>query len=469
MKFTKIVCTIGPASKSEEVLRKLVQAGMNVARLNFSHGTHDEHADLIKTIRKVSEELKEPVAILQDLQGPKIRVGELPKEGVTLVSGGQVVFTTGTPDIPNLKLPVTYEKLHQDVKAGERILLDDGLLSAQVLSVDGHEVTCKVIDGGKLTSHKGVNFPDSKLTVSSITEKDMQDLQFGVAQQVDYVALSFVRHADEIHTLRKLINTYAEGQGIATQENASPTCIIAKIEKGEGVDNIDSIIEAVDVIMVARGDLGIETPAEGVPLIQKMLIRKCLAASKPVIVATQMLDSMIRNPRATRAEVSDVANAIIDHTDAVMLSGESAGGSYPVEAVITMSAVAAETERSPENDLRIPQREAALSMSDALAEMVNLLVRETDAKAVVSIGASVSTIRQISRFRPEKPIYAVMKDGKSCRQTNLSWAVRPMVGDNLDSAFSILKSDGKLAAGDQVIVVTANSTGAAEDVRISKV
>jgi pyruvate kinase len=253
MKFTKIVCTIGPASSSEEKLRAMVKAGMNVARLNFSHGTHDEHAEFIRTVRRVAEELDEPVAILQDLQGPKIRVGELPPEGVTLVSGTEVIFTAGETDWANKRLTVTYDKLHEDVKPGERILIDDGLLSAEVIRVEGTDVICRVKDGGQLFSHKGVNFPESKLTVSAITEKDKDDLRFGVLQHVDWVALSFVRSAKEIYDLRYMIKAIEQELG-PEHAHEFPARIVAKIEKHEAVDSIDEIIEAVDGIMVARGD-----------------------------------------------------------------------------------------------------------------------------------------------------------------------------------------------------------------------
>ncbi len=457
-KRTKIVCTIGPASSSPEMLTKMIQAGMNVARLNFSHGTYDEHAALIRSIRSCADALGEPIAILQDLQGPKIRAGVLPKDGVELKAGSNVTFTTGESSIDGLRLPVTYENLHLDVKAGERILLDDGLLSAKVLEVKGRNVICEVIDGGILTSHKGVNFPDSKLSISPITEKDKADLAFGVAQGVDFVALSFVRSAREILELRGLIN--------------DPSIrVVAKIEKREAVEAIEEILAAVDVIMVARGDLGIEMPAERVPIVQKQLAVACRKLSKPVIVATQMLDSMIRNPRPTRAEVSDVANAVIDHADAVMLSGETAGGAHPLEAVATMAKIVLETEASSLDDLDVePRRGEAASAEEAVAEIANVLVRETDAKLILVASPQGELGRLVSRFRPELPIVVATDDPKVRRQLNLSWGVLPILLPRAKDAeeFFALASDAArglrlAAAGDKAVVIGGDPIGKLDD------
>lgn len=470
IKRTKIVCTIGPASSSEEILHALIKAGMNVARLNFSHGTYDEHAEVIRKIRAVSEELGEPIAILQDLQGPKIRVGVLPVEGVKLEAGGRVVFTTGEVDIPALKLPVTYEHLHEDVKPGERILLDDGLLSAKVLSVEGREVICTVIDGGTLTSHKGVNFPESKLSVSAITEKDKADLKFGVSQRVDWVALSFVRSAKEARDLRKLIADNEAELGLAGAESV-PIRTIAKIEKGEAVRNIDEIIEAIDAVMVARGDLGIEMPAEEVPIIQKMLIAKCLKAAKPVIVATQMLDSMIRNPRPTRAEVSDVANAVIDHADAVMLSGETASGKYPVEAVTTMANVIMETEASPLDDMPPPSEgERSETTADAMSKAASALVRSLDMKLILVASTTGDSARLVSRYRPERTIHVATDSERVRRQLTLSWGVMPFllpkcdgVDELIERSIGHFKREGGVVAGDRIVVVAGESADREED------
>ncbi len=467
-KRTKIVCTIGPASASSEMLSAMIQAGMNVARLNFSHGTYEEHAEMIRKIREAADAVGQPVAILQDLQGPKIRAGILPKEGVELKAGSRVTFTTGEAAIDGMRLPVTYENLHQDVKAGERILLDDGLLSAKVVEVKGRDVVCEVIDGGVLTSHKGVNFPDSKLSISPITEKDKEDLVFGVAQGVDFVALSFVRSAREIRELRALIEAAEKASG---REEETPIHIIAKIEKREAVERMGEIIEAVDAIMVARGDLGIEMEAERVPIVQKQLVAKCRDASRPVIVATQMLDSMIRNPRPTRAEVSDVANAVIDHADAVMLSGETAGGAHPLEAVTMMAKIVTETEGSTLDDIDVDHRRGdARSVEEAVSEIANVLVRDVDVKAVL-VASSVGDLgRVVSRFRPEMPIVVATEHPRVRRQLNLAWGVLPILQKRAKdadaffvSAAEAVRRIGFVTAGDKVVVVGGDPIGALAD------
>ncbi|MDP1890707.1 MAG: pyruvate kinase, partial [Gemmatimonadaceae bacterium] len=331
-KRTKIVCTIGPVSEKPAILQKMIKAGMNVARLNFSHGTHAWHGKVIKIIRKIAKELGTPVGIIADLQGPRIRVGELPTTGVKLTPKEKVTLTTNLKNEKN-KIPITYTDLHKDLASGNRILLDEGLLELKVLKISGRDILCEVVVGGVLTSHKGINLPDSSVNLPPLTEKDKDDLEFVVKEDVDWVALSFVSRASEIYDLRYLIRALEKKLKLS---KAAPIKIIAKIEKHEAVKNLDEILEAVDGIMIARGDLGIETPPEDVPLWQKKIIDKCLTVAKPVIVATQMLDSMIRKPRPTRAEVSDVANAVIDHADAVMLSGETASGLYPLESVEMM-------------------------------------------------------------------------------------------------------------------------------------
>lgn len=467
-KRTKIVCTIGPASSSPEMLKNMMRAGMNVARLNFSHGTYEEHAELIRTIRSAAEEAGEPIAILQDLQGPKIRVGVLPKEGVELKAGTRVTFTTGEAAVDEMRLPVTYEFLHQDVKRGERILLDDGLLSAKVLDVKGRDVVCEMIDGGLLTSHKGVNFPDSKLSISPITEKDKVDLEFGVAQGVDFIALSFVRSAKEIIELRELI-ARAESHLNVPQEAAIR--IVAKIEKREAVDCMDEIIDAVDVLMVARGDLGIEMAPERVPIVQKRLVSKCRAASKPVIVATQMLDSMIRNPRPTRAEVSDVANAVIDHADAVMLSGETAGGAHPLEAVEMMAKIVRETESSTLDNLDVEHRRGdARSVEEAVSEIANVLVRDVDVKLIIVASAHGDLGHVVSRFRPEMPILVTTDNARVRRQLNLSWGIMPVLQKRPKDAeeffrtvASFVQALGLAGSGDKVVVVGGDPIGSLAD------
>jgi pyruvate kinase len=455
VKRTKIVCTIGPASEEVETLAALTEAGMNVCRLNFSHGTHENHAELIRRIRQVRELTGEPLSILQDLQGPKIRVGDLPKEGIELVAGKTVVFTSGEGDLPRA-IPVTYPNLHEDVKPGQRLLLDDGLLEVTVKSVKGQEVTCEVLTGGKLTSHKGLNLPETETKISAITDKDKEDLVFGVAQGVDWIALSFVRSADDIRSLRALIE--AEERKLAKPREL-PIGIIAKIEKPQAVERMDEIIAEVDGIMVARGDLGIELPAEKVPVIQKDLIKKCLAAGKPVIVATQMLDSMIRNPRATRAEVSDIANAVIDHADATMLSGETASGSHPVEAVKTMAATIAETEKSSYDDLPIQTR-LKESPGVAMTNVASILAKMTDTKAIVIASMDGAAARLVSRYRPEVPMYLVTPSQEAVHRLNLTWGVRPLhlpdaktMPELIEKGIAELKRRTWIADGDEIVIV----------------
>jgi pyruvate kinase len=465
-KQTKIVCTIGPASDSPETLEKMIAGGMNVARLNFSHGEHSYHSDLIKTMRQLSAQVGQPIAVLQDLQGPKVRCGKLPKEGVELKAGQSIVLSTADKAaLP--KIPVDYKQLHEDVSAGDRILLDDGLLELKVVTVAGNDITCEIVVGGLLTSNKGINVPTATLQVPAITEKDERDAKFGVEQRVDWMALSFVRSAKEVFDLRYLIRDHE-----ATQDNKhvyqQPIRIIAKIEKHEAVKNIDEIIDAADGIMVARGDLGVEMPAEEVPLIQKMIIDKCRRAAKPVIVATQMMDSMIRNPRPTRAEVSDVANAVIDHTDAVMLSGETASGKYPVEAVETMATVIAQTEASEFDDTDHEDSFANRSdTEEAVAGLADILARDlSSTKLVLVASISGDTGRIVSRYRPEKPIYVATDSERARHQLNLSWGVRPFllprchsVEELVDRSVNYLKREKAADHGDRLIVVAGEPVG----------
>jgi|SRR5688572_6838929 len=458
MKHTKIVCTIGPASDTVESLVKLVEAGMNVCRLNFSHGTHDQHAELIKRIREASEKTGEPLCILQDLQGPKIRVGEMPEAGVELVAGKPITFTSGKGEIPK-KIPVTYPNLHEDVKAGQHLLLDDGLLEVIVKSVKGEDVNCEVITGGILKSHKGLNLPETVTKISAISDKDKDDIAFGVLQGVDWVALSFVRKADDVRELRKLIGD----PGIK---------VIAKMEKPEAIINMDEIIAEVDGIMVARGDLGIEMPAEKVPVIQKELIAKCRLAGKPVIVATQMLDSMIKNPRATRAEISDIANAVIDHADATMLSGETASGAHPIEAVKTMAATIVETEKSKYDDITPEMRKSEAS-EVAMTNIASILGRASNAKAIVVASLSGESARLVSRERPDQPIYAMTTSDRVVRQLNVSWGVRgyivakaDTVPKLIDESIELLKTNKLVAAGDEVVIVAGEPLGESGSVNL---
>lgn len=464
-KRTKIVCTIGPASSDRDTLKRMVRQGMNVARLNFSHGSHENHAKMIATIREIAEETGEPIAILQDLQGPKIRVGKLPEEGVMLEAGREVVFSTD----PKAKLPkisLTYENLHSDVAPGDKMLLDDGLLDVVVKDVKGRDITCQVVTGGKLTSSKGLNLPTATLSIPAITEKDKEDLDFGISQGVDWVALSFVRNAKEVYDLKYMIKELEQKYGHAKHHYGPHARIVAKIEKHEAVRSIDEIVEATDGIMVARGDLGIEMPAEEVPLIQKRIIDKCLEQAKPVIVATQMLDSMIRNPRPTRAEVSDVANAVIDHTDAVMLSGESATGKYPVEAVETMARIVMETEASAYDNLPVNREFETQDTESAVSQVANILARSVGSKLILAASLSGDMGRIVSRHRPELPVVVAVAEERVRRQLNLSWGVVPfvlpqceMVEELVDRSVGYLKNRKMVKDGDRLIVVAGEPVG----------
>lgn len=438
-KRTKIVCTIGPASQATPILRKMIRAGMNVARLNFSHGTYASHTKTMKNVLAAAKAEHEPVTLLMDLQGPKIRLGVLPDEGVAMKPGQEVVLRTGTNAFtagPVPAFPVTFANLHKDVKAGHRILIDDGLLEIKVTKVVGREIHAKVVNGGKVTSHKGMNLPDSTLHISPITAKDRQDLAFGVRSGVDWVALSFVTSAKDIRTLRGLIKR-------ASKKGQTLPRIIAKIEKHEAITHFDDILEAVDGIMVARGDLGIEIPAEDVPIRQKEIIEKCRLAGKPVIVATQMMDSMTKNPRPTRAEVSDVANAVIDHTDAVMLSGESATGAHPVETVAFMAKIAARAEASQFDDVPLSQDlkgSEELLVSHALEDLVS----QGFVDGILTATYLAPWSEQLNMSRPEAPIFIAAQTPCAVRQLNMRWGVKPFLLPAVSSKAFVAKALAQL-------------------------
>ncbi len=463
-KHTKIVCTLGPASNTPAKVTAMIKAGMNVARLNFSHGTYAEHQKMLDMVRAQAAKLDVPVAILQDLQGPKIRVGELPKEGVTLKAGTEVVFTT-RPKPAKGMIPVTYDKLHEDVQPGQKLLLADGLLDASVIKVEGRDVYALVGTGGVLTSHKGLNLPETTVSASAMSEKDIEDAKFGVKAGVDMVALSFVRTAKEVLDLRYLIKSEEKKLGKEYTQRP-PVRIIAKIEKREAVERIDEILDAADGIMVARGDLGIEMPAEEVPIIQKKLIEKALEKAKPVIVATQMLESMIQNPRPTRAEVSDVANAVLDHTDAVMLSAESAAGKYPVEAVETMARIVMRAEKSKFDDMPPMVIRAYATEEEAMSSMAGILARSTRAKLILVASLSGTAGRIVSRFRPEIPIYVSTNQERVCRQLAVSWGVMPFVmptcqtiEELIERSILYLKKSNHAKTGDTMIVIAGEPVG----------
>lgn len=450
---TKILATIGPASNNYETIKSLAAAGANVFRLNFSHGSHDIHQEVIKIIRRINEEDNLNLGILQDLQGPKIRVGEMENNGVQINPGDQITITND-PVIGNAKLVSTvYQNLPNDVVSGDRILIDDGNLEVVVISTDGKNVNCTVIHGGILKSRKGINLPNTKVSAPSLTEKDIEDLRFGLSQEVDWIALSFVRSSEDIIDLRMRIK--AEGKDCK---------IVAKIEKPEALENIDSIIEATDAIMVARGDLGVEVPMEIVPLWQKRIVEKCKLACKPVIIATQMMESMIVNPRPTRAETNDVANAVLDGADAVMLSAETASGKYPVNAVKAMSSIIRYLEENAEiyhNLYKIPEDEENF-MSDNLILMAARLSRNVKAKAIVGITSSGFTGFRLASHRPSANIFVFTRNKNLITQMSLVWGVRAYLyskQESTDATFedieNTLKKDGFVLKGD-VIINTAS-------------
>lgn len=459
----KIVCTIGPASAEPSVLARLMQAGMNVARLNFSHGTHEYHAENIRRIRTISQELNKPVAILGDLQGPKLRMGTMQAGGVHLEEGSTLTLTNENITGVGGRVPVQYKQLPQLVQPGERILIDDGLLELEVLENSDTEIKTRVVYGGQLNDNKGINLPDASLTIPAITEKDVRDVRFALEQQVDWIALSFVRTAKEVLELRSIMNEYTSGGRIPP--------IVSKIEKPEAVRNIDAIIQASDGIMVARGDLGIETSPEAVPLTQKSIITKCLRAAKPVITATQMLDSMIRNPRPTRAEASDVANAVLDGSDAIMLSGETATGSFPVEAVQTMARIAREAEQARRNmQIALPRAEPEVfTNAGAICHATILTASETKSAAIIAPTMSGATARLISAFRPSVPIIAVTPNPAVQRQIYLHWGIYPLLSHELSHTDEVVEDALQAALGSELVhpgntvVVTAGVVGSSRN------
>ncbi len=437
IKQTKIVCTIGPSCESREKLLKMVKAGMNVARLNFSHGTHENHAMLIENIREVEKKTGEPIAILQDLQGPKIRLGKLPEQGIEIHAGEEVVFAYEPKT--SADIPIGYDKLHEYIKPGEKLLLDDGRYEVTILRIEKTRIITKVIVGGLLLPHKGINVPESDLQgLQVLTEKDKEDIRFGVEHNVDLIALSFVMDPQDILDVRFFISEVERELKIVRDD---PIRIIAKIEKHEAVKKIEKIIDVADGIMVARGDLGIEIPAEQVPIIQKQIIESARNSTKPVIVATQMLDSMQNNPRPTRAEVSDVSNAVIDHTDAVMLSNETASGKYPVETVEMMASIIRATEESKYDDVApLSIKPMKGGIDDTLSSISKIVAEEVEATLILAASFSGDTGCLISRYRPELPIAVPTTSVRVSHQLNLSWGVRPFVLEKCSSITKLVEN-----------------------------
>jgi len=450
LRKAKIVCTIGPASESVETLKKLIEAGMNVARLNFSHGSHEEHAARIENIREASRQTGKAVAILLDTKGPEIRTGSLEVDAVELIEGNRIVLTTDDVAGNAERVSITYQELPADVAAGDTILIDDGLIGLTVEEVRPTEIVCLIKNGGTLKSKKGVNVPGVSINLPGITEKDAQDIEFGIKQGVDFIAASFVRKAADILEIRQIL-----------EQHGASIDIIAKIENQEGVDNVDEILVVSDGIMVARGDLGVEIPAEEVPLVQKQLIKKCNELAKPVITATQMLDSMQRNPRPTRAEASDVANAIFDGTDAIMLSGETAAGKYPVESVETMDRIAlrAEQELNYREILHKQMIMKHVTITDAISQAVASAALDLNAAAIITATESGHTARMVSKFRPKAPIVAVTPHAGVIRRLALVNGVYPVLGEiahttdeMLDRSVQESLQSGYVRHGDLVVI-----------------
>jgi len=454
MKKTKIVATLGPASSDKEILRQMFHAGVNVCRLNFSHGSYEDHSAVIKTIRELNDETGLNVAILADLQGPKIRTNEMENNAVELINGTEVTIVTEKIIGTAQRFSINYPKLPQDVKPGERILLDDGKLALEVVSTDGKkEFIAKVIHGGILSSKKGVNFPNTSISMPSLTEKDLEDLNFALEKNVDWIGLSFVRSARDIIELKHII---LDKKGKAK--------VIAKIEKPEAIEDIDNIIQESDGLMVARGDLGVEIPYQNVPIIQKMLINKSIIHAKPIIVATQMMESMITNISPTRAEVNDVANAVLDGADAVMLSGETSVGKFPVEVIKTMANIVMEMEKFDGiyNKEEIPDKKQVRFISDSICFNACRLSQRVEADAILTMSFSGYTAYKIASQRPKAPIYVFTSNKQILTQLNLIWGVKAFYYDkqiSTDHTIAdikyLLKNQGLLKSGDLAINIAS--------------
>jgi pyruvate kinase len=447
---TKIVCTIGPASESPQVLEALIQGGMNVARLNFSHGTHEEHLKKIQTIRQIADRLRRPVTILQDLGGPKIRIGRMKEGGGELKRGNEFYLTNQEVIGDETQVTVTYPGLPSEVRPGDRILLADGTIELRVLESDGKNIRCRVIVGGILTSHKGMNFPTRTPLASAFTEKDQKDLVFGIQHGVDWVSLSYVQRASDIEGVKEIL-----------KRESAAIPVVAKIERKEALENIDEILSASDGMMVARGDLGLETPIEKIPNVQKKLIRKANDSGKPVITATQMLRSMVDHTQPTRAEVTDVVNAIYDGTDAVMLSEETASGQFPVEAFQMMVKIAQSAEEEfPHPHFLRRETEKGKNLQQAITYTASLLAEEVGAKVIVTPTESGSTARWVSKLRPRQPILALSRHMSTVRGLNLCWGVYPVLvpdwkdtDEMLERSKKIPQELGTASKGEKIVII----------------
>ena len=471
MRKTKMICTIGPASENPEILSQIIEAGMNASRHNFSHGDHAEHAIRINLVKDLAKKHNKEIAIMLDTKGPEIRTGKFEPKKVELKTGDNFIIYAGGDVVGDTtQCTVTYEGLANDVKSGDTILIDDGLVGLRVESVEGNKINCKVMNTGFVGTHKGVNVPGVSIKLPALTEKDIADLKFGCEIGVNLVAASFIRKAADVEAIRKVL---VENGGEDIQ-------IFSKIENQEGVDNIDAILEASDGIMVARGDLGVEIPMEKLPAVQKMIIEKCNAVGKPVITATQMLDSMIRNPRPTRAEVSDVANAIYDGTDAIMLSGESANGDWPVEAVQTMAKIAIEAEKQLDYKISTSKAKKHIpAIAGVISRAAANAAYELQASAIISSTQSGATAGRLSQCRPDCPIVAVTPDERVAKKLALYFGVYPVVSGKMEStdhmmeeSVKVAEEHGFVAKGDTVVIaagVPVDKIGATNLLKISVV
>ena len=443
MRRTKIICTLGPAVDSEDMIRTLIRTGMDAARFNFSHGSHPEHLERLNMLKSVRDAMGRPVATILDTKGPEIRIRSFETKTITLEPGDP--FTLTTEDVTGNQglVSVTYPQLHEELQPGQEILIDDGLVAIRVERIEGTNIVCTVENGGTLSANKSINIPGVHIQLPALTEKDIDDIRFGVENDFDFIAASFVRRAADVEAVRAVLHDCG-GDDVK---------IIAKIENQEGVDNLDAILEAADGIMVARGDLGVEIPAARVPILQKQMIRKGLQAGKPVITATQMLDSMMRNPRPTRAEVSDVANAVYDGTGSVMLSGETAGGKYPVEALTAMVGIVTETESAIDYWKQFQKQRVlpASNINDAITHTCCLTAKDLDAKAILTATSSGRSARMICRFRPACPIAALTMHEKVRRQLNISWGVTPYLTGEVNSTDRIFSLSAEVALKERLV------------------
>ena len=443
LRKTKIICPLGPAVDNEDMIRALIRTGMNAARFNFSHGSHEEHLNRLNLLKSVRDSMGRPVAAILDTKGPEIRIRSFETKSISLEAGDSFTLTSREVQGNGSLVSVTYPELHKEVSVGQEILIDDGLVALKVEEINGQDIRCVVENGGALSANKSINIPGVHIHLPALTEKDVSDIRFGVENDFDFIAASFVRRAADVQAVREVLDRFG-GQEVR---------IIAKIENQEGVDNIDEILEAADGIMVARGDLGVEIPAAKVPILQKQIIRKGLQAGKPVITATQMLDSMMRNPRPTRAEVSDVANAVFDGTSCVMLSGETAGGKYPLEALTAMVNIVEEAEQSIHYWRQFEKRRVipASNINDAITHTCCLTAKDLEAKAILAATNSGRTARMICRFRPACPVAALTMHEKVRRQLAICWGVIPFLTGEVTSTDRIFSLSAEVALKERLV------------------